>query len=348
MNNAHSINGNSMHYILAIFNHLLGLAELDVLAGSWGFINFSLGEKRMSLLNDFLRTKEGMELYKSHPKISQKDILSRRSFILDSDQKVFSESYESIEKKEKRFQESGRMVVPEMYDEDGLYDMPMKGYEEFDYDGEFSSFEGHSGANLLSKEEIIEALFWEDLGKSVFIPFRCISYEFMDAAAFEINDKTLYFIGCIMFEESPMKFKCIEVAFDKEKKKFLTRGITFNDNWMLFSELQMFDVFFDRLTSKQTVFGTSAFRLKTRFEGEKCVNETIYMTHKKYVDQLKKKASSSINWSHKWEVRGHWRKVDGIGKDREGKKCVKGFCWVKDHQKGEGKLIVKRRVSKLS
>jgi hypothetical protein len=52
---------------------------------------------------------------------------------------------------------------------------------------------------------------------------------------------------------------------------------------------------------------------------------------------------SVIDWTHRWEVRGHWRKTDGIGKDRSGQYGVKGFTWVNPHSKGpEDKLLVKK------
>jgi hypothetical protein len=41
-----------------------------------------------------------------------------------------------------------------------------------------------------------------------------------------------------------------------------------------------------------------------------------------------------IDWSHRWEVRGHWRTVKGVGKDREGNYIVKGFTWISNFVKG--------------
>ena len=50
-----------------------------------------------------------------------------------------------------------------------------------------------------------------------------------------------------------------------------------------------------------------------------------------------------IDWSHRWEVRGFWRKTDGIGKNREGIYCIPKFTWVKDHVRGpDGKPLVKK------
>lgn len=53
-----------------------------------------------------------------------------------------------------------------------------------------------------------------------------------------------------------------------------------------------------------------------------------------------------IDWSHRWEVRGHWRKVHGIGKDRAGDYKIVGHTWVKNFTKGPAELplIVKTRV----
>jgi hypothetical protein len=71
--------------------------------------------------------------------------------------------------------------------------------------------------------------------------------------------------------------------------------------------------------------------------------------------RLKQKASSKVaasvhsgerelvEWSHRWEVMGHWRKVDGIGKDDRGRYHVQGYTWVIPHTKGpEEKEIVKK------
>ena len=53
-----------------------------------------------------------------------------------------------------------------------------------------------------------------------------------------------------------------------------------------------------------------------------------------------------LEYSHAFSVRGHWRRFDGIGKDRQGNRKVQGFTWVKDFIKGEGELIKKVRLYK--
>ena len=72
-------------------------------------------------------------------------------------------------------------------------------------------------------------------------------------------------------------------------------------------------------------------------------NVTV-ITPVKYVSDLEAvEGFKDIDWSHRWEVRGHWREVSGIGKDREGDYTQTGFTWVKNHVKGpEDKPIMKK------
>lgn len=54
-----------------------------------------------------------------------------------------------------------------------------------------------------------------------------------------------------------------------------------------------------------------------------------------------------IDWSHRWEVRGHWRKVHGIGKNRAGEYIVIGSTWVREAIKGPEHLplVQKTRIA---
>lgn len=54
----------------------------------------------------------------------------------------------------------------------------------------------------------------------------------------------------------------------------------------------------------------------------------------------------AIDWTHRFAVRGHWRKVDKLGKDRNGDYCVEGHTWVSEHIRGpeDAPLITKTRL----
>lgn len=53
-----------------------------------------------------------------------------------------------------------------------------------------------------------------------------------------------------------------------------------------------------------------------------------------------------IDWSHRWEVRGHWRSTTGLGKNQYGDYSEYGRTWVRDFIKGPEELpiVVKPRA----
>lgn len=52
-----------------------------------------------------------------------------------------------------------------------------------------------------------------------------------------------------------------------------------------------------------------------------------------------------IDWTHTWEVRGHWRSVSGLGKNYKGELTEYGRTWVRPCTKGAGELVKKMRIN---
>jgi hypothetical protein len=51
----------------------------------------------------------------------------------------------------------------------------------------------------------------------------------------------------------------------------------------------------------------------------------------------------TIDYSYRFEVMGHWRRIGGVGKDRHGKYTISGYTWVVPHERGpEGAPLVKK------
>lgn len=78
-------------------------------------------------------------------------------------------------------------------------------------------------------------------------------------------------------------------------------------------------------------------------------NQVIHIMPKKDVSpEITSEDGKSIDWSHRWTVRGCWVNLgDGrIGKDREGNYCVDGKTWRVEHIKGpeDAPLIQKTRI----
>ena len=78
-------------------------------------------------------------------------------------------------------------------------------------------------------------------------------------------------------------------------------------------------------------------RIKFRHEGKKILHKIKTVVHifpKSVKAREEAEKLYRIEWSHRFAVRGHWRSISGIGKDRAGAYCMKGFTWVVDHVKG--------------
>lgn len=75
------------------------------------------------------------------------------------------------------------------------------------------------------------------------------------------------------------------------------------------------------------------------------VKNLVIVTPKKHKKILAEHigAKKEIDWSHRWDVMGHWRIISGIGKDRTGNYSIKGYTWVISHTKGpEDKILVRK------
>ena len=64
------------------------------------------------------------------------------------------------------------------------------------------------------------------------------------------------------------------------------------------------------------------------------VKNIVYVVPSTERSDFNQKNGTNIDWSHRWEVRGHWRRVAHIGKDPEGNYCIPGFTWVLPSIKG--------------
>jgi len=67
-------------------------------------------------------------------------------------------------------------------------------------------------------------------------------------------------------------------------------------------------------------------------------------------DRAKYEASIGrpVNWSHRWEVSGHWRLCEGLGKDQFGDRSIQGFTWVNAHEKGPASKDLKLKSRNIS
>lgn len=111
--------------------------------------------------------------------------------------------------------------------------------------------------------------------------------------------------------------------------------------------LIIYSLAFKLQNKKSTVVYKENVKDKTISGKEKPI-EVIYLSEKKYIKEFESVALNgrSVDWKHSWEVMGHWRSIDGIGKDRNGEYNQNGRTWINPCVKGKGELIKKVRIFK--
>jgi transposase-like protein len=105
------------------------------------------------------------------------------------------------------------------------------------------------------------------------------------------------------------------------------------------------------INNKKTLVGESSLGYSVKYsvgglKGFYKPTKTIICGQKSAQVKLEHLSQKPIEWRQCWDVRGHWRKHNGIGKDRFGIYNRTGFTWVKEHIKGDvqSPVVKKTRV----
>lgn len=196
-----------------------------------------------------------------------------------------------------------------------------------------------NNAGLLSEINSFKAV--------LYLPFRTNYFELLGDDLFSLRidsvssgpQAVLKFIALLVHELAPGKYVFVFLAqsglrfttYNSPTGKALARYLSEMLNKINSGSYSLGHVGFSKLKNKTTGHKTE-------------VNKIIYVVPKKEKQNYRGPNNQKIDWSHKWEVRGHWRKTTTIGKDREGNYVINGFTWVKQHEKGKGELVKKTRI----
>lgn len=114
-------------------------------------------------------------------------------------------------------------------------------------------------------------------------------------------------------------------------ESWLAHGLAFQ----IFNELRRSFVLGVEKTNLRARVGSGKSRRLVK------IKDIVLIVDRKEQAEIKKDLMRTIDWSHRWEVMGHWRKIQGLGKDQHGSYRIKGFTWVNPHVKGpENKPVV--------
>lgn len=176
-------------------------------------------------------------------------------------------------------------------------------------------------------------------------PFKVFSIEPL-SGGWRIGEKSVGHLdlGCVMSEEvSPKVFRHFILAFIDGAPRVM----------------RFTDASFVGQLVRQTLrglyggaIGVETTREKIKLEGSekpyRIVRRVVHIepSRTRLEASVSQDSGRRIEWSHRWLVRGHWRKTEGLGKDRAGDYCVYGNTWVVPYEKGDASkpLIAKTRV----
>ena len=130
---------------------------------------------------------------------------------------------------------------------------------------------------------------------------------------------------------------------NEEAQKFYENVCNNVFEWLLFFEtkLKKDNIIFTENQKKLI----KKYRVDREFKKIKYYpSEIIYISSKKDFKKLNTNNKIINKPQYAYEVMGHWRKINTIGKDRQGKRTVNGFTWVNPYQKGKGELMRKIRI----
>ena len=168
-------------------------------------------------------------------------------------------------------------------------------------------------------------------------PFRVFSIEIAgddpmgiyqvapDEAVFQADMFKSYQLCLVVIEVKPKTYKFLSYEESEAGRRVFGSS----------GELATTKFYLDRLSKEK--LGLESVRVKTTIGGGKDkrphrINEVIHVRPK--TQAVGGSGTREIDWSHRFEVRGHWRACSGIGKDRAGMYCVNNFTWVSEHVRG--------------
>lgn len=175
------------------------------------------------------------------------------------------------------------------------------------------------------------------------LPFEVVSYEGADGILHNHDKES---IECALAkEEEPNKFVHY-LLMSNTSGNYWVGYVRGGDKAETTAPIRALSLLINK---KKTGIESTNQPVKTKTEhGNKIIRirKIVHIADSDTYLKTKSIQGDPIDWSHRWEVRGHWRKTRYLGKDRNGDYRVNGHTWVTEHEKGpeDLPLIKKTRL----
>lgn len=183
------------------------------------------------------------------------------------------------------------------------------------------------------------------------LPFPVCSFEFLNPMSAFSSYRDLdvkHVMTCLLvIEISPSKKMFFEaMAPTKDIKDRGRLNYWSSDDVVTANRTELIRAYLDILN--KSAMGVECVREKMRIghgadRSIHKINQVVRVCPKRHEQHEPTIQGRGIDWSHRWEVRGHWRACSGIGKDRNDIYQMAGFTWVRNHERGPDHLpLVKK------
>ena len=203
--------------------------------------------------------------------------------------------------------------------------------------------------------EEIPTLFIEEIvKKDLSLPFETCYVQFTESTITGkqfVKDGIISFVDAVVVTEvSPNNFVTVTIShrYFPESRRFKLLISPLKGD-VAGCMIDLLKVIFSTMTVENTVIEKKTIKVRIRsgkgLESHKIKDIVRVVKNRQTCKPL---IGGTIDYSHRFEVMGHWRKCRLIGKNRAGEYNVKGHTWVVPHVKGPDKkdLITKIRMKK--
>lgn len=203
-------------------------------------------------------------------------------------------------------------------------------------------------ATPLKDKSVSNDLIDDKLGDIEDAPFPIFSVEIDDPKVMlgsltGPNRRNEILVMCIMaVEVKPQQF-LLYVYVTEDNNPFVRPTVLLTNHSFIMPLLEMY---MERMTKEQMGLETSRTNVKLGTGASKKMHRIRRIIHvaPKSVVRKGSESTRSIDWTHRFEVRGHWRKHEGVGKDRSGNYTVHGWTWVSNHTRGPEHMPLIKKV----
>jgi hypothetical protein len=190
-----------------------------------------------------------------------------------------------------------------------------------------------------------------ELNQKIDLPFECCYFQSDAPFIIYEEDSIQNICGFLVKEDGPENTNVFGVGIITKDCASTIRVSLEKQNINKECEIHKFIILLLRNMAGSKNIGIEKvnIHIKRKENGIKKIHKIktiIHVGKKNKLTEYEKKEHKKLDYSHRFEVMGHWRKVDVIGKNRNGEYNVNGYTWVVNHVRGDESkpLVIKKRI----